>query len=95
MQQLFQFLFRIRSLLLFLALEAVCVWLIVRSNTYQGAAFYNTASEVRGEVLRVSEGGREFVNLRQVNETLATENARLRDSLVRLRRRDERYAVDT
>ncbi len=78
MQRLFLFLYYYRAFFTFLLLELICVGLIVGNNPYQGAAFFNSSNGVVAAMNDVSQGVREYFLLRQVNSTLAEENAQLR-----------------
>ncbi len=82
MRNLFAFIYRFRAFLVFLLLEALCVFLIVRYNTYQGAAFFNSANTYVGHVLEFQSGVTDYFRLAAVNGTLARENAVLRQELL-------------
>jgi rod shape-determining protein MreC len=77
MQGLFLFLFRIRAFILFVLLELLSAWLIVRHNAYQSAAFFTSANRYVARALGVSNSVNEYLHLRDVNSHLAEENARL------------------
>ncbi|MCC9167754.1 rod shape-determining protein MreC [Pontibacter harenae] len=86
MRNLFSFIFRFRAFLIFVLLEVLCVYLIVRYNTYQGAAFFNSASKYVGQVLEFQSGVTDYFRLAAVNSTLARENATLRQELMAYKR---------
>jgi rod shape-determining protein MreC len=83
MRNLFAFIYRFRAFLLFVMLEALCIFLIVRYNTYQGAAVFNSANTYVGQVLEFQSGVTDYFRLATVNNTLAQENAALRQELMR------------
>lgn len=85
MRNLFAFIYRFRAFLVFLLLEALCVYLIVRYNTYQGAAFFNSANKYVGQVLEFQSGITDYFRLTNINKTLAGENAKLRQELMMYR----------
>ncbi|WP_266203877.1 rod shape-determining protein MreC [Pontibacter kalidii] len=98
MRNLFAFIYRFRAFLVFLLLEAACVFLIVRYNTYQGAAFFNSASRYVGQVLEFQSGVTDYFRLTGINQTLASENAALRQELMQYRLAaltDSTAALDT
>ena len=98
MRNLFAFIYRFRAFLVFLLLEALCVFLIVRYNTYQGAAFFNSASRYVGQVLEFQSGVTDYFRLTGINQTLASENAALRQELMQYRLAaltDSTAALDT
>ncbi|MFD1185886.1 rod shape-determining protein MreC [Pontibacter rugosus] len=86
MRNLFAFIYRFRSFILFLLLEVLCVFLIVRYNTYQGAAFFNSANKYVGQVLEFQSGITDYFRLTSINQTLARENAALREEVLQYRK---------
>ncbi|WP_299822449.1 rod shape-determining protein MreC [uncultured Pontibacter sp.] len=86
MRNLFAFIYRFRAFLIFVLLEVLCIFMIVRYNTYQGAAFFNSANKYVGEVLEFQSGITDYFRLTNVNSTLARENALLRQQVLQYRR---------
>ncbi|MBF9251749.1 rod shape-determining protein MreC [Pontibacter sp. 172403-2] len=82
MRNLFAFIYRFRAFLVFVLLEVLCVYLIVRYNTYQGAAFFNSANKYVGQVLEFQSGVTDYFRLASINSTLARENAVLREEVL-------------
>jgi rod shape-determining protein MreC len=78
MQRLFLFFYQYRAFFTFLVLELICAWLIIGNNPYQGARFFNSSNGLVAAMNNVSHGVREYFLLRQINSTLAEENAQLR-----------------
>lgn len=85
MRNLFAFIYRFRAFLLFVMLEVLCVFLIVRYNTYQGAAFFNSASTYIGRILEYQNNVTQYFTLASVNSEMAKENARLKQEIMRYR----------
>lgn len=81
MQQLFLFLYRYRAFLLFIILESVSLWLVVKNNTYQGAVYFNSANYYVAKVLSASNAVTSYLNLKEINADLAVENQRLHHEL--------------
>jgi rod shape-determining protein MreC len=81
MDRLFYFLYQYRAFFTFLVLELFCAWLVVENNQYQGARFYNSSNTVVASLNNVSQNIRDYFTLRDVNVTLADENAYLRKQL--------------
>ncbi len=77
MQRLFLFLFRYRAFIIFVLLEVLCAWLIIKNNRYQSAAFFNSANKYVAEAMRATNAVEEYLALKDVNADLAQENARL------------------
>jgi rod shape-determining protein MreC len=78
MGRLFQFLYRYRAFFTFLGFEVVCAWLIVKNNQYQSSKYFNTSNAVVANVISTSTNVTEYFGLREENNDLAKENARLR-----------------
>jgi rod shape-determining protein MreC len=81
MERLFLFFYQNRAFFTFLVLELICAWLIIENNQYQGARFFNSSNSVVASLNNFSQGVREYFLLRNINSTLAEENAELRSKL--------------
>jgi rod shape-determining protein MreC len=81
MERLFLFFYQYRAFFTFLVLEVVCAWLIIENNQYQGAQFFNSSNSAIASLNNFSQGVREYFLLRNINSTLAQENAELRSKL--------------
>lgn len=81
MERLFLFIYQYRAFFTFLTLELLCAWLIIENNRYQGAQFFNSSNGFVASVNNFSQGVREYFSLREINSTLAEENAYLRTRL--------------
>lgn len=81
MERLFYFFYQYRAFFTFLALEILCAWLIVSSNHYQSAQFFNSSNAVVANLNRFSYSVSEYFSLRETNLSLAEENASLRTKL--------------
>ena len=86
MRNLIQFIYRFRAFLVFLILEAVSIYLLVQNNSYQNAAFYNSANTYVGKVLEMQSNVTDYFRLVTINESLVKENAHLKEALFRERR---------
>lgn len=87
MERLFVFIYQYRAFFTFLILEVTCIWLIVRNNQYQSAKFFNSSNTVVASLNNFSQSIRDYFLLRDVNKSLAEENARLRKMLEEERQR--------
>ena len=81
MYQLLKLIHSYRAFLLFLVIEVVCFWLLVRSNPYHSAAYFHTSSSIIGNIYQTRTNVAQYFNLPVINEELATDNARLRQVL--------------
>jgi rod shape-determining protein MreC len=80
-RNLFLFLFRFRGALVFGLLEVVSLYLFVTNNSYQRAAFFNSANKYAGMVLDRRTQIADYFQLAEMNQQLAVENAALRQQL--------------
>lgn len=81
MQRLFIFLYQYRAFFTFFFLEVLCAWLIIENNQYQSAKFFNSSNTTVAGLNTISQDIREYFLLRNINSTLAEENAYLRGRL--------------
>ena len=81
MQDFFKFLYRFRSFLLFLGLEALCFYLIFRVNNYHGTRFFNSSNVMVAQMMDVTSNVTDYFYLRETNENLANENAGLQNQI--------------
>jgi rod shape-determining protein MreC len=83
MERLFLFFYQYRAFFTFLVLEVICAWLIIENNQYQSARFFNSSNTMVASLNNISQDVREYFLLRNINSTLAEENAYLRSKLER------------
>lgn len=92
---LFVFLYRIRQLLIFLLLEALCVYLIVTNNQYQGVVWLHSSNAVVGRLMYLNNEVTSYFNLVNQNDALAKENAELKQLLSKRELQLQAMVVDT
>lgn len=78
MQRLFNFIYQYRAFFTFLLLEVFCVWMVIENNQYQSTKYFNTSNRVAASIISTSQNIREYFSLRDINRSLAEENAQLR-----------------
>jgi rod shape-determining protein MreC len=93
MRSLFQFFVRFSSFFIFLILEVIAFVFIIRDHAYQNAGFVNSANEVVGRTYESINNTKEYLRLKEINDSLRDENARLRGAQF-ASYRDETYTVD-
>ncbi|GHB42127.1 rod shape-determining protein MreC [Mongoliitalea lutea] len=86
MQRIFLFLYRIRAFLLFVALEAIAIFLIVSNNSQQGSAALNSANQLSGSILNTQSNVLDYFSLATVNKALVDKNANLLAELEKFKR---------
>ncbi|MDP2187878.1 MAG: rod shape-determining protein MreC [Sphingobacteriaceae bacterium] len=77
MRAILRFLFGLRLIFLFIALETLAIVLIVRQNAYHRASFFNSSNAFAGKLYTQVADVRYFLSLKSINDSLAAENSRL------------------
>lgn len=83
MYSLFTFLYNYRASFLFILLEVICVFFIINNNSYHQAAVLNTSNRTVASVVSTANSVSEYFSLKDVNQRLAAENARLHELMIR------------
>ncbi|MFK8055255.1 MAG: rod shape-determining protein MreC [Saprospiraceae bacterium] len=78
MQDLLAFFLRFGGVFTFVVLEAICALLIVRYNDSHRAIWLHSGNQISGSIAEKVDAWTDFVSLREVADSLAAENARLR-----------------
>ena len=78
MRQLFFLIYKYRVFLTFLFLELVALWFVVNQNNYQRFVYTSTSNQVVGTVFNSTSNVTNYIRLKDTNDTLMSENARLR-----------------
>ncbi|HTG66178.1 MAG TPA: rod shape-determining protein MreC [Flavobacterium sp.] len=81
MQQIFNFIFKNSTRLLFLLLLSVSLLLTIQSHSYHKSRIISSANFLTGGVYEKINDISEYLNLKTENEALALENARLKSML--------------
>lgn len=81
MQQIINFLFKNSILLLFLLLLGISLTLTIQSHSYHRSRAVTSANAISGYVYDKVNDVQEYLSLKEQNEALATENARLKKLL--------------
>ena len=81
MYRLLQLIHSYRAFLVLLFIESICLWLLVRNNPYHSAAYFHTSNAMIGNFFQTKTSISQYFNLPQVNEELANDNPKLRESL--------------
>ncbi len=80
MRKLILFLVRYNTAILFLLLQVTALSIIFNTQIYQSSAFYSLNAEWSGRVMSVYKNIDNYLNLAEINESLARENANLRSA---------------
>ncbi len=82
MGNIFAFFSKYHKFFLFLLLEILCLYLVVTFNRNQNAAFLSLSKEVNGQLQTAYNNVDIYFHLNRVNDSLMSENKRLRDQLI-------------
>tara|TARA_R110000868_G_scaffold125037_6_gene330447 strand:- start:22601 stop:23434 length:834 start_codon:yes stop_codon:yes gene_type:complete len=82
MQQIINFIFRNKNLLLYLFLLFICLGLTIQSHSYHQSKFFNSANWITGGIYKSSNRISSYFNLEKENQKLVKENMRLRSILM-------------
>lgn len=94
MRSLFRFLLRNYFLIMFLALEAISLVLIVSLNDYQRVTFFNSSNNFAGTIYERFSNLDDYFSLGRTNARLAAENASLRKQLQMRIMNQENYPIN-
>src|ERR1700753_3781230 len=81
MRNLWRFISKYNAFFLFLIFEVVSLIILIKNNSYQRAAFLNSANATIGKLYADRDQLFGYLSLKDVNDSLARENARLRNQL--------------
>ena len=81
MRNLLLLLRQLRNFLLFLVLEITCLVIVFRNNHIQQSSYINSSRAIAGHLYAQKEKLTGFLDLREINDSLMHENARLRKEL--------------
>lgn len=81
MRNLLIFLTRYNAFFFFLIFEVASLVIYIKYNAFQKATFINSANTVTGNIYARVNGVYDYLALRDVNDSLARENAKLRSQL--------------
>jgi len=88
MRNLWIFINRYNAFFLFVIFFAIGVALTVNNNAYQRSVTFNSTNQVVGNAYERLNVFKKYMNLGAVNDSLASENAKLNTALVALRNQD-------
>jgi len=94
MRSLFRFLIRNYFLMMFLALEAISLVLMVSLNNYQRVTFINSSNNLTGSIYEKYSSFDDYFSLSRTNARLAAENASLRKQLQIRILNQEKYPIN-
>ncbi len=81
MRNLLIFISKYNAFFLFVIFEIAAIVIYIKYNSFQKASFINSTNQVTGNLYARVDELKGYLTLRQVNDSLAAENARLRNQL--------------
>lgn len=81
MRNLFSFITKYNAFFLFLIFEIAALVIYLNYNSFQKASFINSSNDVTGRMYAQVNEFYRYLSLKDVNDSLATENAKLRNQL--------------
>ncbi|MBS1532406.1 MAG: rod shape-determining protein MreC [Bacteroidetes bacterium] len=81
MRNLLIFITKYNAFFLFLVFEIAALTVYVKYNSFQKATFISSTSKVTGALYTQVNGLKDYLRLKEVNDSIAKENARLRNQL--------------
>src|ERR1700712_4192243 len=81
MRNLLIFITKYNAFFLFLIFEVISLIIYIKYNSFQKASFINSSNNVTGYLYTQKSSLDEYLSLKEVSDSLATENARLRNQL--------------
>ena len=95
MQNLIEFIIKYKYWFVFFIMEAFCLGMLFRFNSYQGSVFFTTANSLVGGVYNTVDGVTSYVNLGAVNEQLEADNELLRAEIAEMKDELAARHIDT
>jgi rod shape-determining protein MreC len=81
MRNLLIFITKYNAFFLFIIFEVTSLVIYIKYNSFQKATFINSTNQVTGNLYAQADQLKGYLSLKEVNDNLARENARLRDQL--------------
>ncbi|MEA3316953.1 MAG: rod shape-determining protein MreC [Bacteroidota bacterium] len=91
MRNLLKFILRIHFFLLFVIIEVFSVSLLINKNNFHRISYLNVTSKISGDLYEHINNFKLYFSLKEENEMLVKENARLRNILQTTYRSDEMF----
>ena len=91
MNNLLQFVVRYSAFLLFATLEIIAFYLVVRYNDDQQAIYLHSSALISGRIYQAADDLYQYNRLSRVSDSLAAENAQLKEQVFNLERSLQHY----
>jgi len=74
MKNLLNFLYRNNFFFVFLLLEFICIFIMIKNNGFQGSSLLNSSNKISAKIYEVESSAKEYLLLKDENERLAKMN---------------------
>ncbi len=81
MKNLLNFIYRNNFFFVFLVLEFICVFILIRNNGYQGSSLLNSSNAISANIYAMQASTKEYLLLKDENERLSEQNTYLLNRL--------------
>jgi rod shape-determining protein MreC len=81
MKNLLNFIYRNNFFFVFLVLESICVFILIRNNGYQGSSLLNSSNAISANIYAMQASTKEYLLLKDENERLSEQNTYLLNRL--------------
>jgi rod shape-determining protein MreC len=81
MYNLIKFILKYHFTILFILIELIALSIVFQNNQYQKVKFLNASNVVTGGVYQIQSTILDYFKLKEINELLAEENARLKNEV--------------
>ncbi|RZN82410.1 MAG: rod shape-determining protein MreC [Winogradskyella sp.] len=95
MQQIFNFVIRNKTFLLFLLLFGIALSLTIQSHSYHRSKFINSANSLSGGVYGTVNSIGQYLDLKDQNIILVEENKKLREELLNTSKTNQNTSLDS
>lgn len=83
MRGLLRFIYKYRAFELFVLLQIISIWLLIRNNRYYNVSYLSSSNAVVANINQKVFNTEKYFSLRDVNDVLAQENALLKEQLTK------------
>ena len=74
MKNLLNFLYRNNFFFVFLFLEFICIFILIKNNGYQGSSLLNSSNKISSNIYELESNAKEYLLLKDENERLSKMN---------------------
>lgn len=84
MYNLVKFILKYHFSILFILIEFIAIFILIQNNKYQQVKFLNASNFITGSIYQAKSTVTDYFKLKEINEQLAEDNARLQNQVLEL-----------